>query len=278
MTPLHANTAAEQPLADYDVLAEYMAGRLSDIETKRFEKRLIDDPQLFRRMAPFLSVLYPVEPTPIELEVRARVAAHRAAKRRAKEAREARRRRLKGWVVVVTTAAVPVKILAGFATASLIYAVARLELPSVAEPPRQIFVQVRPPVPHDSVPRVVAQSEPAHTDHHTVRTHHVPVTDAGQPIDVVPLPAPVDSATERAVAEMVARSLPEGRVTPSATRPGEAGPQVAWVPHIWVEVDTTHSVAREIKDKVVNGLRGALAAITYPIHAIRRRAHHDPQL
>ena len=78
MMPLHVSVPAEQPLEEYDVLAEYMADRLSDIETKRFETRLLTDPQFFRRMAPFLSVLYPVEPPPIEIEVRQRVAARRA--------------------------------------------------------------------------------------------------------------------------------------------------------------------------------------------------------
>jgi hypothetical protein len=276
MTPLHANTVAEQPLADYDVLAEYMAGRLSDVETKRFEKRLIDDPQLFRRMAPLLSVLYPVEPSPIQLEVRGRVAAHRAGKRRAKEAREARRRRLRGWVAVVTTAAVPVKLVGGFATASLIYAVARLALPSVAEQPQQTLVQVLPTVTHDSTPRVVVQSEPAHTEHHTIRTHHVPVSEAAQAIDVTPVPSPVDSAMERAVAEMVGRALPEGGVTPSVvTKPGETAPQVAWVPRIWVEADTTHSLLRTAKNKLVSGVHGALAAARESIDFIRRRKHHD---
>ena len=277
MTPLHANAPAEQPLADYDVLAEYMAGRLSDVETKRFEKRLIDDPRFFRRMAPLLSVLYPVEPQPIELEVRARVAAHRAAKRRAKEAREARRRRLRGWVAAVTTAAVPVKILAGFAAASLIYTVARLALPSVAEPPRQIVVQVPPTIAPDSAPRVAAQTAPSHTERPTIRTHDVPVTVAAQSTDAGQLPVPVDSAMERAVAEMVARSLPEGGVTPSATRPGETGPRVAWVPRIWIEADTTNSLAREIKNAVASGARGALAAIVWPVEAIWRRTHHEPK-
>jgi hypothetical protein len=74
---------------------------------------------------------------------------------------------------------------------------------------------------------------------------------------------------------MVARSLPKGGVTPSAAaRPGETGPQVAWVPHIWVEADTTHSLVRTIKNKLVSGAHGALGVIANSIDAIRRRTHH----
>ncbi len=257
MTLLHANTAVEQPLADYDMLAEYMAGRLSDVQTKRFEKRLIDDPQFFRRMAPLLSVLYPVEPPPIELEVRSRVVAHRAAKRRAKEAREARRRRVKGWIAAVATAALPVKVItAGLATGTLVYAVMRLERPSAVEPPR-IFVQVPPTAPDTpstqrGTPKFRTQPRP------TVVATNPPVVAA-----IPELPLTLDSAAlERALAENLATS-PElaPRFTPAAAKvPAQRARNLRAVAVI--QIDTLGvSRMKQIKDFFTVGVQRVVGAV-----------------
>ena len=260
------------------LVADYMGGLLSAADEKAFEQRMIDDERFFLRMAPFLAPWAEPESLPMRGEIGAPVEAPPVALPRADDV-EIRRRQTNRHVAIAASAAFQIKILLWLATttaAGLVVAY-RLERPA-ASAPQQIFVHLPPTVAHDSAPRVVAQTAPAHIERHTVRAHHVPVTDAAQSIEVVPLPAPVDSATERAVAEMVARSLPEGEATPSVTtKPVETGPAIAWVPRIWVEADTSHSVAREIKDALATGVRGVVAFIAWPIDFVRRHTHHDPK-
>jgi anti-sigma-K factor RskA len=268
--------AKDEPDADLMLVADYLGGFLSAADKRAFEERMIDDERFFLRMAPFLAPWAEPDSLPVLGEVVAPVEAAPVAQARAAEVDIPRRRRTKGLVATAASAALQIKIVGWLATATAAGLVVALLQGPATSTPQQIFVQLPPTVVHDTV-RVVVQSTPATADHQTARTHHVPVTEAAQPIDVVPLPTAADSAMERAVAEMVARALPEGGVTPSATtKPGETVPQVAWVPHIWVEADTNHSLVGAIKDKLVSGIHGAVALIAKPIDFIRGRKHHDP--
>jgi hypothetical protein len=266
--------AKDEPDADICLVADYIGGFLSAADKKAFEERMIDDERFFLRMAPFLAPWAEPGSLPVIDEIEAQVEAAPVVPPRAAEV-DIPRRRTKGLVAAAASVAIQIKIIAALATAAGVgFAVAyRFPRPATSTPP-QITVQVPPTVVRDSAPRSIAQVAPAHVDRHTTRTHHAPVIDAGQSIDVVQFPAPVDSATERAVAEMVGRSLPEGQVTPSATTLVATGPQAPWVPRIWVEVDTTQSLLRDIKNALATGARGTAAVIAWPFDAIRRRIHH----
>jgi hypothetical protein len=263
-------TRDDQLEADYDWLADYMAGRLTDAREQEFEQRLIDDPEFFRMMAPFLTVLLPIEPSPIEIEVRERVAARRAAQQRAMQEREARRRHIKGWIAAITTAAVPVKVIAGFATATLIYAVVRLERPSVVTP-TPIFVQV-PTVPKQPSTQPDTQS---------LSTHPRPTVVATNPtdIDVVPVfSVTVDSTTERALAEMLANSpLPTPQFTPTAAKvPAQRARN--WRQVAVIQVDTAGgSGLKQFMDGLAHGVKRAVGAVAGTIADIahRRRPVHQ---
>ncbi len=267
--------AKDEPDADICLVADYIGGFLSAADKKAFEERMVDDERFFLRMAPFLAPWAEPGSLPALEEIEAEVEAAPVASPPAIEV-DIPRRRTKGLIAATASVAFQIKLIAGLGTAAGVgFAVAyRFERPA-ASAPQQIVVQAPPTIARDSVPRVVGQTTPDHVDRHSVRTHRVPVIDAAPSIDVASLPAPVDSATERAVAEMVARSLPEGQVTASATRPVVTGPQVAWVPHVWIEADTTHSLVRDIKNMLASGVDGALAAIAKPINAILHpRTHH----
>src|SRR5258708_5352425 len=193
--------------AEDDQLADYMAGRLSDIEVKQFEKRLVDDAEFFHRMAPFLSVLYPIEPSPLEIQIRQRVEARRAAHRRATELRANRARRPEGLVAAVTTATLPVKGFAAATVAATLLMFAQLAGVFTAVP-TPMYVQSTPhkQVPLQPTTKVagVAKSSLPQPRHHQAVTISAPVTVVAE----LPAPGPVDTAGEQVVVRVDSEPLP----------------------------------------------------------------------
>jgi hypothetical protein len=80
--------------------ADYTSGRMSDIETKRFEKQLEDDPEFFDLMSPWLDIWLPGDRLPIIEETLAEVRDDIARY----EARKARRAQWPGFIRVMVAA------------------------------------------------------------------------------------------------------------------------------------------------------------------------------
>jgi hypothetical protein len=212
MTPkLLIKSQTEQLDAEDEWLADYMAGRLSPERTKEFEQRLRTDRQFFRRTAPFLSVLYPVEPTQIELEVRARVAARTAAMIRAKAERIERRRRRAALLGGAATREFWVKAGAGFATAATVL-VAALQLAEPTMAPTPLFVHVVRPAP------IVAQIPAPRRPSRPIVAAAVPVTPIQERVPVF-----VDPALDSALAGIDSTTVRAYFAPSGATIPTEQG-------------------------------------------------------
>jgi hypothetical protein len=259
--------------AEDDQLAGYMGGRLSDIEEKQFEKRLVDDAEFFHRMAPFLSVLYPIEPSPLEIQIRQRVEARRAAHRRATELRANRARRLTGWIAAVTTATLPVRGFAAATVAATLLMIAQLAGVFTAVP-APVYVHSTPPAQAPLQPpttvAVVAKSTPAQTRHHTVATIPAPVTQVAE----LPAPGPVDTAGAQVVARLDSEPLPNAgaiKITVDARRVIRS--VAAFDVPTLITVDTLPgSWWQDTKNNLAHGTKRVLGAIIDPIDVIIQKA------
>ena len=60
-------------------LADYLGGLMSKAEAASYRQRLVDDPALFRRVGPIMSVWYSPTPLPAEKVVVDRMRARRRA-------------------------------------------------------------------------------------------------------------------------------------------------------------------------------------------------------
>jgi hypothetical protein len=60
--------------AELEVLAEYLAGRMSDGDEEAFENRLVTDAPFRWRILPIIRDCYKGEPVPIEIEIGMRLA------------------------------------------------------------------------------------------------------------------------------------------------------------------------------------------------------------
>ena len=248
--------------AEDDQLAEYMGGRLSDIDQKRFEKRLIDDAEFFHRMAPFLSVLYPIEPSPLELQIRQRVEARRAAHRRATALRADRVRRLEGLVAALTTVTLPVKGFAAATVAATLLVSAQLA-GVFTSAPAPLYVQSTPhikaPVQATTSVAVVPKSTPPKPRHHRAATIPAPVTEVAE----LPAPGLVDTAGERVVASIDSEPFPNAEALKITADTRQVIRSVAAfdVP-LLIHVDTLPgSLWGDIKNNVSAGTQRVLGAI-----------------
>jgi len=267
--------------AEDDQLADYMGGRLSDIEEKQFEKRLVDDAEFFHRMAPFLSVLYPIEPSPLEVKIRQRVEARRAAHRRATELRASRSRRLEGWIAAVTTATPPVKGLAAATVTGTLLLIAQLA-GLFTSSPLPVYVHATPPAqtplqPPTTVATVV-KHPPPRSRHHRPVTHSAPVTEVAE----LPASGPVDSAGERVAARIDSEPLPlpsaaAVKITVDTSRVISSVAAVEVRPQITVETESG-SVLKSIKNEVTSAVTRVVGSAADAIRGLFKPRTHKPHM
>lgn len=194
-------------------LGDYLDGSMTAVRRQGFRQRLADDPALFRRVGPIMSVWYRPTPLPAEQEVldeiQATLAAHRAGATGGRMATATMR----------TTPARPLVMLLA-AAAALVYFVVPGERAAPVAPQLAVAPTVNQgesliPLPTGRLAAVVEQTKPARVARPT----------SVAPVYTVPS---LDSATERLVAGMTAQpmapvytvavvAIPQQNEEPSAT-------------------------------------------------------------
>jgi len=270
MTHLSTSNRADLPDTDYEWMADYIGGRLSPARKQEFEQRLISDRHFYRRMLPFLSAQYPVEPLPIELEVRARVAARVAAGERAAAARAERRRRVKGFVDAIAGVLFPGRVMRVVLAASMMIGVAIAEWPMPVDPPMLKFAhveRVRPTTPSLTAPATVVTAQVTRPRSDT------PVVAVANPAVVVGTTG--DSVTDRLLAELGVTANPDLALTPLGVTPPGEGERIALNPaRLPFHIDTLKSPKESPFVIVLGAIKKAVTLIIKPITGIHKPDTH----